>query len=549
MITSIVLQIIIFGGFAYLAYLLLEFRDRAIGTTKRKDPLFKDVPGWPLIGQLVQGLADSSNHLEASTRMALKLRPGYSTTVPGVRMIDVSKPEWLEYIQKTNFDNYEKGPLYRELMGDLFGNGIIVLDGAQWKRARTVNSRVFHTQTFKTVIEPSVDQSLDGLLKVLQSASDESRGVDFCNLFTRFTLASFVKMTFGRALGIYGEQSTAEAEAQASNKHLCSPEVFAEALDFSQKQIDFRFNVMTGWELYEKIIPSVGQRMKRSCDTIHNYAYTLIDERMSKLSSDGDSTNGNDFQNDFLGLMMDFHRQQGHTMDREELKDATFGFLLAGRDATAQSLSWCLFHLLMNKDMISKIREEVAQLLGTNPSDESRVTYENYKQFTITYAAILEAVRLHPPVPKSLKFAKTDDVIPGGPTVEAGDCVIWSDWQMARDPETWGSDCGQFKPDRWIDEDGKIRNFGNFIYHAFNGGPRRCVGMTMAIFVMVKTIVEMLQKYDLEFSEGWLENVPKSADIEGIRTNYPTPQYLASMTLPMKNPMMVAVKPRLNQDK
>ena len=105
MITSIVLQIIIFGGFAYLAYLLLEFRDRAIGTTKRKDPLFKDVPGWPLIGQLVQGLADSSNHLEASTRMALKLRPGYSTTVPGVRMIDVSKPEWLEYIQKSQSFN------------------------------------------------------------------------------------------------------------------------------------------------------------------------------------------------------------------------------------------------------------------------------------------------------------------------------------------------------------------------------------------------------------------------------------------------------------
>ncbi|KAA1081703.1 Protein kinase alk2 [Puccinia graminis f. sp. tritici] len=81
--------------------------------------------------------------------MALKLRPGFSITVPGVRIIDVSKPEWLEYIQKTNFDNYQKGPMFRGLMVDLFGDGILVTDGALWKRARTVTSRVFSANTFK----------------------------------------------------------------------------------------------------------------------------------------------------------------------------------------------------------------------------------------------------------------------------------------------------------------------------------------------------------------------------------------------------------------
>jgi len=28
--------------------------------------------------------------------------------MPGLRLIDVSKPEWLEHIQKTNFQNYVK---------------------------------------------------------------------------------------------------------------------------------------------------------------------------------------------------------------------------------------------------------------------------------------------------------------------------------------------------------------------------------------------------------------------------------------------------------
>ncbi|PLW48676.1 hypothetical protein PCANC_15462 [Puccinia coronata f. sp. avenae] len=548
MLTSATLASLVISGLTYLAYLLYEFRDRAIGTNKRKDPLYQDVPGWPLFGQLFQSLIDTSRPLEASTIMALKLRPGFSITVPGVRIIDVSKPEWLEYIQKTNFDNYEKGPMFRSLMADLFGNGILVTDGESWKRSRTVISRIFHATTFKTVIEPSVNQSLDGLLQVLRRAGDESQDIDFCTLFTRFTLDSFVKMTFGRTLGIYGEDSRVHGEPEAGFKDLCSPEVFAEAFDFSQKQIDFRFNVMTGWELYEKINFRVGKKMERSCGTIHDYAYTLIDERLSKISSDDDFTNGETFQNDFLGLMMAVYRQRGYDLNREELRDAALGFLLAARDATAQALSWCFFHLLMNKDVICRIREEADQLLGTYPSHQGRVTHDNYKQFTATYSALLETIRLHPPVPKSLKFAKADDLIPGGPTIEAGDCVLWSDWQMARDPEIWGPDCGQFKPDRWIDESGKIQNFSHFKFHAFNGGPRLCVGMNMALFVNVKTIVEIIHNFDLEFSEGWLENVPKSEDLSGIETAYPTPQYQPSLTLPMKNSMMISIKPRLTQD-
>ncbi|PLW50750.1 hypothetical protein PCASD_00742 [Puccinia coronata f. sp. avenae] len=549
MLTSATLASLVISGLTYLAYLLFEFRDRAIGTTKRKDPLFQEVPGWPLIGQLAQSLTDISRPLEASTIMALKLRPGFSITVPGVRIIDISKPEWLEYIQKTNFDNYEKGPMFRLPMADLFGDALLVVDGDLWKRSRTVLSRIFHVTTFKTVIEPCANESLDGLLQVLQRACDESRDIDFCNLFTRFTLDSFVKMTFGKMLGLCGEESKAHGKSEAGYKNLSPPaEVFAEAFDFSQNQIDFRFTLMTGWGLYEKINFSVGKRMQRSCGVVHDYAYTLIDERLAKISSDDDFTNVETFQNDFLGLMMTVYRERGHVLNRKELKDATLSFLLAGRDATAQALSWCFFHLLMNKDVIRKIRQEANQILGAYPFHQGRVTHDNYRQFKSTYSALLETLRLHPPVPKNVRFAKADDVIPGGPTVEAGDCLTWSDWQMARDPEIWGPDCGQFKPDRWIDETGKIQNFGNFKFHAFNGGPRLCLGMSMAMFVNVKTIVEILHSFDVEFSEGWLQNVPKSEDLSGIKTAYPTPQYQPSLTLPMKNPMMVSVKPRLTQD-
>lgn len=53
---------------------------------------------------------------------------------------------------------------------------------------------------------------------------------------------------------------------------------------------------------------------------------------------------------------------------------------------------------------------------------------------------------------------------------------------MARDPAVWGDDCCQYKPSRWIDESGNLVRVSSFKFHAFNGGPRLCLGQNLAYF-------------------------------------------------------------------
>jgi cytochrome P450 len=54
----------------------------------------------------------------------------------------------------------------------------------------------------------------------------------------------------------------------------------------------------------------------------------------------------------------------------------------------------------------------------------------------------------HPP--QNAWRVKTDDHIPdGGPMLQSGDTVIWSDFEMGRFPEVWGPDAAEFKPSRW----------------------------------------------------------------------------------------------------
>ncbi|KAH9450495.1 hypothetical protein Pst134EB_018031 [Puccinia striiformis f. sp. tritici] len=108
--------------------------------------------------------------------------------------MDISKPAWIEYVQKTNFDNYVKGHLLQP-MWDLFGQGIFVVDGPMWRRARHATSRIFTVNTFKTIIEKCASRSLEGLTDELRSAAGEEHSIDVCDLFFRFTLDSFVQMT------------------------------------------------------------------------------------------------------------------------------------------------------------------------------------------------------------------------------------------------------------------------------------------------------------------------------------------------------------------
>ncbi|EGG11203.1 cytochrome P450 monooxygenase [Melampsora larici-populina 98AG31] len=511
-------------------YFLIKYRTRAIGTAPRKDPNFQDVSGLPLLGILPRAAYHSKDGLEWAATLRIKHGPGWSCTFPGLRLIDISKPEWIEYVQKTNFSNYVKGHMFRDIMSDVFGEGIFVTDGARWKSTRQCTSRIFNVNSFKNIVMPSLDESLQSLNAMLQHKANRRLEVDFCSIFYKFTLESFVKMTFGKELDVL------KAEMYP-DMHLDSSAIaFAEAFDVAQNHLDWRFSIVAGWSIVEKIVPSLGKRVANACKTLDNYTYKLIDERANK----GDKND--DRPEDLLELFMKAEDEKGTPLDRTQLKDALLNMLIAGRDTTAQALSWAFFHLIMNPGMIDRVREEISEM--DRGAESGIVTYDNYRQFVWTQAVLCEALRLHPSVPKNMKMAVKHDQIPNGPVIQPGDAVRWGDWAMGRDHDIWGPDCGEFKPTRWIDSEGKLKQFGPFKFHAFNGGPRLCLGINLAMLEAISVIVEIVRNFDIEFSPGWLKSVPKSKPLQGVKSSYPTPSYKSSLTLPMAQPMLIRVQKR-----
>jgi cytochrome P450 len=154
-------------------------------------------------------------------------------------------------------------------------------------------------------------------------------------------------------------------------------------------------------------------------------------------------------------------------------------------------------------------------------------SYDDIHAMRFSRAVLLEALRLHPSVPKQVKFAVADDVLPdSGTHVPGGSAIMYSSYIMGRSESIWGPDAGQFRPSRWLSgEPGSLPSA--FEYPVFNAGPRICLGKGLAELEGVYVLVGLLQRYRLEVVAG--QEV----------------QYMTTVTLPMKEGLKVRVTRRV----
>ena len=183
-----------------------------------------------------------------------------------------------------------------------------------------------------------------------------------------------------------------------------------------------------------------------------------------------------------MDLFLDYRDEEGGRLSDRQLRDALLNYLLAGRDTTAESLSWTSFRLIKNPTAVRKIRAECNRhgfyglegefnrAIDVDPTSTSskELGYLEAKDLHYVRAVYHETLRLHPSVPRSSKVALKDDFLPGGIFIEAGTTLIWSDWLMARNQELWGSDAEEWKPERWLDKQGEIVPQSPWKFHSFN---------------------------------------------------------------------------------
>ncbi|TKY53070.1 fatty acid omega-hydroxylase [Spatholobus suberectus] len=187
-------------------------------------------------------------------------------------------------------------------------------------------------------------------------------------------------------------------------------------------------------------------------------------------------------------------RFMGTVHEDAYLRDIVVSFLLAGRDTVASALTSFFWLLGKHPEVESEIRAEADRVIGPH---KDLTSFEQLKQLHYLQAATHESMRLFPPIQFDSKFCLEDDVLPDGTKVESGTRVTYHPYAMGRLEEIWGSDCLEFRPQRWL-KDGVFHPKNPFKYPVFQAGLRVCMGKEMALMELKCVALSLLRKFHIE---------------------------------------------------
>ncbi|CAN7089144.1 unnamed protein product, partial [Brassica rapa subsp. narinosa] len=487
---------------------------------------------WPILGSL-PGLIEQRDRMHDWITENLRACGGtYQTCICAVPFLAkkqglvtvTADPKNIEHMLKTRFDNYPKGPTWQAVFHDFLGQGIFNSDGDTWLFQRKTAALEFTTRTLRQAMGRWVNRGIKlRFCPILETAQNTCEPVDLQDLVLRLTFDNICGLAFGK------------------DTRTCAPGLpengFASAFDRATEASLQRFILPEFlWRIKKWLGLGLEVSLNRSLGEIEGYLDAVINTRKQELLSQQES--GVQGHDDLLSRFMKKKDQKGQSYSEGFLRHVALNFILAGRDTSSVALSW-FFWLVMTHPTVEEkiVREICSVLMETRGSDVSSWTeeplgFDEVDRLVYLKAALSETLRLYPSVPEDSKHVVNDDVLPDGTFVPAGSSVTYSIYAAGRMKTTWGEDCLEFKPERWISpEDGKFVNHDQYRFVAFNAGPRICLGKDLA-YLQMKTIaaavllrhsltvapghkVEQKMSLTLFMKNGLVVNVHKR-DLEGI---------------------------------
>ncbi|KAE8398931.1 cytochrome P450 [Aspergillus pseudonomiae] len=179
----------------------------------------------------------------------------------------------------------------------------------------------------------------------------------------------------------------------------------------------------------------------------------------------------------------------------EHRRELLLNLILAGKDPTVVTITWAIYELSRNPDVLKKLRLEIADIIGYEqlPSLSSldRMPYLNN--------VIRETLRLYPPTGFNFREALRNTTLPRGGgadgrepvAVKKGQVVVFSSFGLQRRPEYVGPDANYWRPERW---EHWTPPEGSYI--PWGTGPRTCLGKAFGQFQVAYTLVRLFQEFD-----------------------------------------------------
>lgn len=374
-----------------------------------------------------------------------------STVGKGLPVLVAQSFATAQHVLVTDAESYHRPKIVRRVIVGGLGDNLFTTDGEEWLRRRQPVAPVFGVQ--------NLDALAELMMATIESASDswEAGKVDIQAAMTELT----VRVTLRGLLGTDNQTEELATEVRRA---------FDEILEW----IAYRLNQPASPGL---AVPTPrNRRLKRSKAELKDAIHALIEHRRA---------NGRESV-DVMGQLLTA-QSNGAALTDQAIVDECAGFMFAGHETTATTLTWAMYELALRPDLQNSVATEGARL---GSSADGLIA--DIKTMATTESVMNETLRMYPAGISIARSAKRATEL-AGRKVRRGTLIMVPVYAIQRSPAVW-SNPNDFDPTRNHEPEG-----GGFL--PFGLGPRRCLGARFARTEIQLALGHMCARWRLSFDE------------------------------------------------
>jgi steroid 17alpha-monooxygenase/17alpha-hydroxyprogesterone aldolase len=166
---------------------------------------------------------------------------------------------------------------------------------------------------------------------------------------------------------------------------------------------------------------------------------------------------------------------------------------IAGNETSTTTILWTLVHLITHPKIQAKIHARLDEVVGFDRKPELK----DRENLPYIEAVLAETSRLSSVVPLAIPHKSIRDTTLQGYTIPKDTVVILNLWAIHHDEQQWNNPM-EFRPERFLDSEGKLRATSDLSYMPFGAGRRACLGEVLAKQEMFLIITGLLQQFEFK---------------------------------------------------
>jgi cytochrome P450 len=387
-------------------------------------------------------------------------------STPVVRMVNLFGPDANRFVLLDKDRIFSARRPWMMIMGKIFPNGLLLMDGDQHKQHR----KIMHEAFTRTALDHYLSRMSPMIAVGIGRWSGHGDGFRAFHGFKELTLDIAASIFVGVELG---------PETTRMNR------VFEDLVAASMSKLRLR---IPGLEFYRGL---------KGREHLVRYFGRMVAARRAAQASD------------MFSRLCRAESEDGVHFSDQEIIDHMVFLMMAAHDTTTSTLTSMTYELARHPEWQERVRQE-SRAIGPE------MCFDDIERLQSLTYVMKETLRRYPPLPVIPRFANTDFEFEGY-RIPKDTLVVVSPILTHYLPEWWEDpyrfDPLRFSPERAEDE----RHSHSWI--PFGGGAHLCIGMRFAELQVKAVMHQMVQRYRWSVPAGYsmpVQQAPISKPLDGL---------------------------------